>query len=144
MQKENKRHPGVGIGVILLKDDKILIGKRKGNYAPWYSIPGGHLEEGESFVETAIREVKEETGISIHQLEVIAVTNNLDTYKKEGIHHVSVILLTKDFTGEPQIMEPNKCEEWIWIDPNNLPQPHFDASEYAVKCYLEKKFHIPT
>ena len=44
--------PRVGVGVILLNPQgKILLGKRKGSHAPYWSIPGGHLEHGESFEE---------------------------------------------------------------------------------------------
>lgn len=42
--------PKVGIGVIIVKDDgHILVGKRKASHTPYWSIPGGHLELGESF-----------------------------------------------------------------------------------------------
>ncbi len=38
-------------------------------------------------------------------------------------------------------MEPKKCDGWQWIDPKKLPQPHFNASQLAVKYYLEKTFY---
>ncbi len=132
----------VGIGVILLKDKKVLIGKRINSHAQKYSIPGGHLEVGESFEEAAIREVKEETGITIRKPKVVAVTNNLETYKLEQLHYVSVILLARDFSGEAKTMEPNKCEGWNWYDPTDIPKPHFDASEKGIRCFLENKFYI--
>ncbi len=136
--------PRTGIGVIIVnKEGKILVGKRKGGHAPYYSVPGGHLEMGESFEQAAEKEVMEETGIQIKNPQVIGVTNNLRTFDLEGIHFVSVILLVKDFEGTPKTMEPNKCESWEWVDPLNLPQPHFDASEYGIECYLKNKFYIP-
>ena len=131
----------IGIGVIIQKNGKILIGKRKNSHAPFYSIPGGHLEEGETFEEAAIREVGEETGINIKNPKVIAVTNNLETYKLENTHFVSVILFTDDFDGEPKLMEPQKCHGWKWFDPRKIPQPHFDASEQGIICFLENKFY---
>ncbi len=130
-----------GIGIILVKDGKVLIGKRINSHASKFSIPGGHLEIGESFEEAAIREVKEETGILIRNPRVIAVTNNLETYEQENLHYVSVILLATDFSGEAKTMEPTKCEGWDWYDPNDLPQPHFDASEKGIQCFLENKFY---
>jgi len=130
-----------GIGVILYRDGKILMGKRINSHAPKFSIPGGHLEVGETFEESAIREVKEETGILIRNPKVIAVTNNLETYEQEKLHYVSVILLATDFSGEAKTNEPNKCEAWNWYNPNNLPQPHFDASEKGIQCFLENKFY---
>lgn len=130
-----------GIGVIILRDGKVLMGKRINSHAPKFSIPGGHLEEGERFEEAAIREVKEETGITINNPKVIAVTNNLETYKEEGIHYASIILLATDFSGEVKTMEPHKCEGWNWHDPKCVPQPHFDASKKGIQCFLENKFY---
>ena len=135
--------PRVGIGVILENSDgKILIGKRKGSHAPVYSIPGGHMEVGETFEHAAIREIQEETGLTIKNPRVIAVTNNLETFKKEGVHSISIVLHAKDFSGKLRIMEPEKCEGWQWCDPNDLPQPHFDASILAVECYLKNKVYV--
>jgi len=138
------QRPRVGIGVIIENTEgKILIGKRKGSYAPYFSIPGGHLENGETFEEAAIREIEEETGLIIEKPKVICVTDNLRTYKESNIHFVSVILHTKQFKGEPTIKEPDKCESWQWVKPKELPQPHFDASEYGIECFLKNEFYIP-
>ena len=134
--------PGVGVGVIIENDKgQILVGKRLG-HAPFYSIPGGHLENGETFEAAAIKEVFEETSLIIKDPRVFCVTNNLKTYEFEGKHYVSVNLYTNSFVGEAKVMEPTKCSEWIWCDINNLPQPHFDASEYAIACFREKSFYV--
>jgi 8-oxo-dGTP diphosphatase len=129
--------PGVGLGVIIENGQgQVLIGKRIGSLAPYYSIPGGGLELGEGFEAGAIREVREEHGITIIEPKVIAVTNNLETFRAEAIHFISVILVAKTFEGNPSICEPDKCEEIIWANPYDLPQPHFDASRLAIECYL--------
>lgn len=139
-----QKRPAVGIGIIIENSQKqLLIGKRKGSHAPYYSIPGGHMELGESFEQAAIREIEEETGIRIHNPQVICVTNNLKTFASEGYHSVSVILLAREFEGMPQLKEPDKCEGWVWVDPRNLPQPHFDASESAIGCYLGGAVYLP-
>jgi 8-oxo-dGTP diphosphatase len=140
---EDSSMPLVGLGVIILNSEgKILIGKRRGSHAPYYSIPGGKLESGETFEEGAIREVREETGIEIRNPMVIGVTNNLKTYHEEGIHFISIAMMSTDYSGHVKIMEPFKCEEWLWVDPTDLPSPHFEASRMVVACYLEKKFYL--
>ena len=132
----------VGIGVIIKdKEGQVLIGKRKGSHAQKYSIPGGSLHVGETFEKAATREVKEETDLNIQNPKVIAVTNNLETYKEEGIHFISIVLLATQFSGDLKIMEPDKCEKWLWCDPSKLPEPHFDASSQAVDCYLKELFY---
>jgi 8-oxo-dGTP diphosphatase len=129
--------PGVGLGIIIENgQSQILVGKRIGSHAPYYSIPGGSLELGESFEKGATREAQEEHGITIIEPKVIAITNNLETFKAEGVHFISVILVAKTFEGKASICEPDKCEEIIWANPNDLPQPHFDASRLAIECYL--------
>jgi len=136
--------PQVGIGVIIVNEDKkILVGKRKNSLAPYYSIPGGKFEAGEKFEDCAIREIKEETDLDIENPKVIAITNNLETYRDEGTHYISVVMLAENCDGEPKLLEPEKCEEWLWVDPNSLPMPHFDASRMGVACYLKKTFYEP-
>ena len=131
------KKPGVGLGVIILNSEgKILIQKRIGSHAQKYSIPGGGLELGETFEEGASREIQEEVGITLKNPQVIAVTNNLETYRTENVHYISVVLIAEAFEGKPKIMEPEKCSELIWCDPTDLPQPHFDASRLAIECYL--------
>jgi 8-oxo-dGTP diphosphatase len=135
-------YPRAALGVIIVnKDGKVLVGKRKSKLAPYYSIPGGHLEMGETFEAGAIREVKEETNLDIQNPVVIAVTNNLETFRAQGKHYVSVVLLATEYTGELKIMEPDKLGEFAWVDPRKLPEPHFDASRLSIKCYLNKSFY---
>lgn len=132
------QNPRVGLGIIIENNKgQILVMKREGSHAPFWSIPGGKLELGETFEEGATRELKEELDIDIDDPKVIAVTNNLKTYEAEGAHFISIIFSVKTFRGEPKIMEPDKCAEVRWVDPHKLPQPHFDASELGVRCYIE-------
>lgn len=81
---EEKKRVGAGFGVILERNGKILLGKRHPDpdkadsafrSAGEWSLPGGKLEWGESIEDGAIREVKEETGITIKNPEVISVHN---------------------------------------------------------------------
>ena len=96
--------PGVGVGIIIQnKNGEILIGKRKGSHGPYYSIPGGHLENGESFEEAATREVFEETNLSIKSPSFVCVTNNMRTYREENKHYVSVITVSYTHLTLPTI-----------------------------------------
>lgn len=112
----------VGIGVFVFKDGKFLLGQRKGSHGSGtWSIPGGHLEFGESFEETAVREVYEETGLHIKNVRFGAVTN--DILMDENKHYVSVWLLSDYGSGTERIMEPDKCNALEWHTFDDLPQP---------------------
>jgi 8-oxo-dGTP diphosphatase len=132
----------VGVGVVIPRvDGKILVGKRIGNHAPYYTIPGGKMFVGETFEQAAIREVEEETGLHIQSLSVIGITNNLFSYKHEGYHTISIILHSETFTGNLELRDPHLCSGWHWIDPNEIPEPHFEASQKGIRCYLDGDFY---
>ncbi|RLM03275.1 ADP-ribose pyrophosphatase [Gibbsiella quercinecans] len=125
-----------GIGVIIVNaNGEILLGKRCGKHAPYWSIPGGHLESGESFEQCAQREIAEETGLMIAPPTFIGVSNNLETWRQEGKHTVSICMLAPHPGGEPALKEPDKCAEWRWCRPDALPEPHFEASRNAIQLW---------
>src|SRR5580658_2031606 len=68
----------VGVGVLVVRDGKFLLGKRLGKHMPgYYAAPGGHLEHGESFAACAKREVFEETGLEATSVRLLTVGNYL-------------------------------------------------------------------
>ena len=115
---------------MVMKDGKVLMGKRKGKHgAGEYAWPGGHLEYMESFEECARREVREETGLEIYNIRFIRLLN-LQGYNK---HYVDIGLMADWQSGEPELKEPEKCEGWDWYEMTNLPKPLFSP----VPTYLE-------
>jgi 8-oxo-dGTP diphosphatase len=118
-------HPKIGIGVLIFNGQKILLGKRIKNHGlNTWSAPGGHLEFGESFEECGIREVKEETGLTISTPEFLAVTN--DIFADDNMHYVTIFLIAH--YPEDQTVtnpEPDKTENWEWFDINSLPDKLF-------------------
>ena len=74
--ENNQQRPIVGIGVMLFKDGKVLLGKTKGSHGSGlYAWPGGKLDLMESIFDCAKREVKEETGLEITDLKFLRVMN---------------------------------------------------------------------
>lgn len=120
---ENQR-PKVGVGVIVVRDGKVLFGKRKGSHGEGtWSFPGGHLEFGEDVAVCARREVEEETGIVITNIRNAVFTN--DVFEKEGKHYVTLFVVAHHTSGEPIIKEPDTCEQWEWFSWDALPKPLF-------------------
>lgn len=118
-----KQRPRVGVGVVVVKEGKVLLGKRKGAHgAGTWSIAGGHLEYGESLEKCATRELAEETGLKALSIQLGPWTNDVID---EDRHYISLFVFVDQFEGEPQLLEPEKCEGWEWFDWNNLPSPIF-------------------
>lgn len=123
----------VGVGVMILKDGKVLLGKRKGSHGEGeYSFPGGHLEYMESFLGAGVREVKEESGINIKNIRFQFLAN-LKKYAPK--HYVHIGLIADWADGEPKVLEPEKCESWAWHDLDKLPEPRFETLNFALESY---------
>jgi len=102
----SKDRPKVGVGVFVWKDGKFIMGQRLGAHgAETWSIPGGHLEFGESWEQCAKREVLEETGLTITNIRFLAATNDL--FPDEGKHYVTIWVEGDWKGGEPTILEPD-------------------------------------
>ena len=116
--------PRIGVGVIICKHDKYLLGKRRNAHGDGsWSFPGGHLEFGETVEACAQRETAEETGIELGSVRFASYTDDL--FQEEGKHYVTMFLLAEWCSGEPQTLEPEKCEGWQWFGWDDLPTPLF-------------------
>lgn len=116
--------PKVGVGVLIVKDGKVLMGKRKGTHSPGcWSPSGGHLEFGETWEACARRETLEEAGIHIDNVRFAAVTN--DVNPDGSTHYVTVFMRADWQANEPTVREPDKCERWDWFAWESLPSPLF-------------------
>jgi 8-oxo-dGTP diphosphatase len=114
----------VGVGVIVLRDGQVLLGKRKGSHgAGTWALPGGHLEFGESVEACAVRETEEETGLQVQVIGHGPYTN--DVMPNENKHYVTVFVLARGEQGAPEVREPEKCEGWSWFRWSELPSNLF-------------------
>lgn len=130
-----EQKPGVGFGVVILKEGKVLLGKRENDWA----IPGGKLKFGETFEEGARRKAVEETGLKLKESKVFCINND----KIENAHFVTVGLLSENFEGEPQVAESKEISEWKWFDMEDLPFPIYFPSAKVLNNYRKNKFYIP-
>ncbi len=147
MEQQNKK-VGVGFGVLILKDNKVLLGKRHDDAEKadselhgegTWTMPGGKMHFGETFEQSAAREVEEETSIIINQenLKLISIAND----RVEDAHFVTIGFLCQDFQGEAKIMEPDEITQWQWFELNNLPEKLFFPSAEILNNYTDKKIY---
>lgn len=124
--------PGVGAGLAIVRDDgKVLLCRRlKAPEAGFWNIVGGKVDAMEPSSEAARREAEEETGLTIGKVEFLCVAEEI--IAADGQHWVSLIYVTRDFTGEPSLTEPDKLSEFGWFDPKDPPQP---LSAFSAKAF---------
>lgn len=114
-------------GGILVKDNKILLGKRSGDlqfYPDVWDIIGGHCEDGETPEQALKRELGEEIGITPTSFNRIAVLHDPENAEYE--YHIYVV---KDWTGVPRNLTCEHSEvAWVPIDEAvmlNLAHPEY-------------------
>lgn len=123
---------GVSIFIVRMNETtklrELLLGKRKGPHCPGtYGLPGGKMDYGESPLETAQRELREEVGPDLQHtpLQPLRTQPYANTVFDNGKHFITLYFVGHWLSGEPALMEPTKCEGWIWATSNELPGPLF-------------------
>ena len=121
----SSRYVRVGVGVFVWRDGKFIMGQRLGSHgANTWSVPGGHLEFGESWEDCAMREVQEETGMSVKNVRLLTVTNDL--FLDDNKHYITLWVECDWAQGEPTITEPDKWINQDWRNFQTLPKPLFE------------------
>lgn len=124
MSNNNIARPLIGVGVLVWREQRLLLGKRihSAQEVCW-QFPGGHLEPGESVTDCAYREVLEETGLQVTQFRHLGFTDHTFTVGQQ--EYITLLVSCVCQSGEAQVLEPDKCELWQWFDYQHLPAPLF-------------------
>ncbi|KAA3516275.1 NUDIX domain-containing protein [Agrobacterium vitis] len=114
--------PGVGVGLAILRDGKLLLYKRiRPPEAGFWNIVGGKVDVLEPAEHAARREAEEETGLTIGSVEFVSVSEQIIAADRQ--HWVSLLYKTSDISGEATLTEPDKLSDFGWFDLDHLPQP---------------------
>lgn len=120
--KPGLNFPGVGVGLAILREGRLLLCRRmKAPEAGYWSIPGGKVDHLEPSLAAARREAEEETGLTIGKVEFLCHSEYIDPTDRH--HWVSLIFVTRDTQGEPALTEPDKLSDIGWYDLDALPEP---------------------
>jgi len=128
----------VGVGVLIWKDEKILMMRRLGSHGQGtWSAPGGHLEFGEDPFECARRETREEVDIEIDNLRFKGITNDIF---EESKHYITIWVEADYAKGEAKINSKDELTELDWFSFENLPSPLFQSMKnYLAGNLIETK-----
>lgn len=125
--------------VFLRRDAKVYVMRRAntGYRDGQYSLPAGHVEAGESLAQAAMRELAEETGASV-QAEDLRLAHAM--YRRYPDRtYADYYFVCDKWQGMPQIMEPEKCDDAVWVDKKALPEDTVEEVRHAWMCILQGK-----
>lgn len=129
----------VTVHVFAITDEKILLLQRQNTgYADGqYSVIAGHVERGETVYQAAVREAKEEAGISMEakDLEVVGVMQRL--FPVQGTARIDFFLRAAKWQGEPYNAEPEKCAELRWYKLHELPANTVGYVKTSIENHLK-------
>ena len=131
----------VAVYVMAINDqEEILLLRRAhtGYRDGYYDMPAGHLEEGETLRQAALRELKEETGLtaSEDQLEFVELLHRMSTDRV----YLDIFFQVKQWKGDAIIMEPSKCDHLAWFPLERLPENIVPHQHQVIKDKVE---HCP-
>lgn len=124
----------IGVQCFLISNSSLLVGLRTAGFGTGtWGLPGGHLEKGETIVQTAKRELFKETGIVAKDssLEIITMGDPIP----ENNHHMQFGVQIKEWEGNASIVAPLELGELKFFPINGLPSPLLISSEYIIKKY---------
>ncbi|MDR1708373.1 MAG: NUDIX domain-containing protein [Candidatus Accumulibacter sp.] len=110
-----------GVHIVCERAGEILLLLRAGTgfFDGLYSLPGGHVEEGESIRQAAARELEEETGlrVAIGDLEWLGVI-----HRRSDTNRIDFFVRARRWQGDPAPREPEKCAALAWRPRARLPE----------------------
>ena len=116
---------------MIYQQEKVLVMKRESKDWPGITFPGGHVEYGESFVDAMIREIKEETGLTINAPRICGVKNWL----ADNIRYVVLLYKTDQFEGE--VVSSDEGEVW-WEEFDNLGNLELASGMKDMLCVFKQ------
>jgi 8-oxo-dGTP diphosphatase len=122
MQREFPEQPIIGVGAIIIEEERVLLVKRA--HPPiqgQWSIPGGALEVGELVREAAVREAREETGLIVEPGPLLGVFDRVLRNPEQRVqyHYVLIDFLCKPVGGE--LSAASDAAEVRWFMRQELP-----------------------
>lgn len=135
--------PRVGVAVLILnkRNEVLLMLRICSPGAGEWGLPSGKQELYETVLETARREIEEETGLKISRFEFIGVCDQLNYWPE---HHTAIGFLAHHEGVEPENREPHNHSEIRWFPINDLPGNLFESTAVIIQNYKDNVYYRST
>lgn len=130
--------PIIDAMVILERDGLILLAERSGTgYADGLlNVPSGKVDPGESALDAAVREAREEVAVDLDPAALRTV-HVMHFRNPQGHPRVGWFFAVSQWTGEPVNAEPHKCAGLSWHRPDDLPPTTVPYNALGITHYLK-------
>ena len=113
-----------GVGLFVINEDNKVLMELRTDYNTW-GFPGGSMELGESFEDTARRELKEETNLEIDELKLKKIISGKETFREypngDKLYDVTAIFVVKKYHGNLKIND-KESKKLEWFPINKIPE----------------------
>lgn len=136
------RHKVIPASYLVLRDqERVLLLRRfnTGYEDGKYSLPAGHVDQGETFTQTLVREAAEEINIRLKSEDIrVAHIMHRKDYDSERI---DTFFVAERYEGEPKNIEPHKCDDLSWFSLEELPGNIIPYVRQALECIRDGQFY---
>jgi 8-oxo-dGTP diphosphatase len=124
----------VAVHLFFVRGDQVMLLRRYNT--GWrdgeYSVPAGHVEAGETVTAAAIREAREEVGVTLEAGEVRVVHV---MHRNSDDERIDFFVAVRSWEGEARNAEPDKCDDLHWCAMEALPRDVIPYVAYGLACW---------
>jgi len=128
------RYPEATVGAVILNSEAEVLICKSNKWNQKYVIPGGHIEAGESMEEALIREVKEETGLDVFEIELLGINESIysESFQNKK-HFIFVDFICRSNSNDVILNEEAQSYEWI----NLTEVENYNLEKFTAKLLKE-------